>query len=165
MTKSTQARLLRAARVAAKNAYAPFSKLKVGAAVLTANGHIFSGCNIENSSYGLTVCAERVAIFKAVSAGGREIKAVLVYADTANLTPPCGACLQAINEFSEDPDIVLSNGTSTKTYRLKELLPLGFRLWGLGHDPKSPEGDSPRRAGTQRDPVQSPRFRSYPGPS
>ena len=128
MTKSTQARMLRAARAAAKNAYAPFSKLKVGAAVLTAKGRIFSGCNIENSSYGLTICAERVAIFKAVSAGGREIQAVLVYADTAKLTPPCGACLQVIDEFSENPEIVLTNGRSTKTYRLRELLPLGFRL-------------------------------------
>jgi len=128
MTKSTQARLLRAARAAAENAYAPFSKFKVGAAVLTAKGRIFSGCNIENSSYGLTICAERVAIFKAVSAGQRGIQAVLVYTDTAGLTPPCGACLQMISEFSENPGIVLSNGHSTKTYRLKELLPLGFRL-------------------------------------
>jgi cytidine deaminase len=128
MTKSIRARLLHAARTAAKNAYAPFSKLNVGAAVLTANGRIFSGCNIENSSYGLTVCAERVAIFKAVSAGQREIKALLVYTDTARLTPPCGACLQVTNEFSENPEIVLSNGRSTRTYRLKELLPLGFRL-------------------------------------
>jgi len=128
MTRSTQTRLLRVARAATKNAYAPFSKLKVGAAVLTAKGRIFSGCNIENSSYGLTICAERVAIFKAVSAGGREIQAVLVYADTAKLTPPCGACLQVIDEFSENPEIVLTNGRSTKTYRLRELLPLGFRL-------------------------------------
>lgn len=128
MTKSTQTRLLHAARDAAKNAYAPFSKLKVGAAVLAADGRIFSGCNIENSSYGLTICAERVAIFKAVSAGQCDIRAMLVYADTAKLTPPCGACLQVISEFSENPEIVLSNGRSTKTYRLKELLPLGFRL-------------------------------------
>jgi cytidine deaminase len=128
MNKSTQVRLLRAARAAVKNAHAPFSKLKVGAAVLTAKGRIFSGCNIENSSYGLTICAERVAIFKAVSAGEREIKALLVYADTARLTPPCGACLQVIGEFSENPEIVLTNGRSTKTYRLRELLPLGFRL-------------------------------------
>ena len=128
MTRSTQSRMLREARAAAKNAYAPFSKLKIGAAVLTANGRIFSGCNIENSSYGLTVCAERVAIFRAVSAGQRRIRALLVYADTKGLTPPCGACLQVINEFSENPEIVISNGRSTKTYRLRELLPLGFRL-------------------------------------
>jgi len=128
MTKQLQSRLLHQARAAAARAYAPFSNLKVGAAVLTAKGRIFSGCNVENSSYGLTVCAERVAVFKAVSAGRRDIRAMLVYADTPKLTPPCGACLQVITEFSENPEVVLSNGHSAKTYRLKELLPLGFRL-------------------------------------
>jgi cytidine deaminase len=140
MTESVQTRLVRAARAAASRAYAPYSNFKVGAAVLTTKGRIFSGCNVENSSYGLTVCAERVAVFKAVSAGQREIKAVAVFAPTPQskignrksktplLAPPCGACLQVISEFSENPEIVLSNGRSTKTYRLKELLPLGFRL-------------------------------------
>ena len=140
MTKTVQTRLLRAARAAAKNAYAPFSKFKVGAAVLTTDGRIFSGCNIENSSYGLTVCAERVAIFKAVSAGQLDIKAVAIFAEppqspivnrkspVPDPTPPCGACLQVIGEFSENPEIVLTNGRSTKTYRLRKLLPHGFRL-------------------------------------
>ncbi len=128
MNKSTQARLLRAARTAARFAYAPFSNLKVGAAVLTASNRIFSGCNVENSSYGLTVCAERIAIFKAVSAGQRRIRSLLVYADTPSLTPPGGACLQVLNEFSDDAEIMLSSGRSAKTYRLRELLPLGFRL-------------------------------------
>jgi cytidine deaminase len=128
MTKSTDTSLLRAARAASAKAYAPFSNLKVGAAVLTVNGRIFSGCNVENSSYGLTVCAERVAVYKAVSAGQREIRAVLVYADTPEPTPPCGACLQVIGEFSGNPEIVLSNGRSSKTYRLRQLLPHGFRL-------------------------------------
>ena len=130
MTKDTQVRLLRAARAASTKAYAPFSKFKVGAAVLTAKGRIFSGCNIENSSYGLTMCAERVAIFKAVTAGEREISAALVYTDTTKPTPPCGACLQVLSEFSENPEIVLSNGRLTKTYRLRQLLPHGFRLAG-----------------------------------
>ena len=140
MTKSTQTRLLRAARAASKTAYAPFSKLKIGAAVLTANGRIFCGGNIENSSFGLSVCAERVAIFKAVSAGERRIEAIAIFARAPQskivnrkskmpaLTPPCGACLQVLNEFSENPEIVLSNGRSTKTYRLRQLLPHGFRL-------------------------------------
>jgi cytidine deaminase len=128
MNKNTQARLLRAARTAAAKAYAPFSNLKVGAAVLTADGRVFSGCNIENSSFGLTVCAERVAVFNAVAAGRPDILAVLVYADTPRLTPPCGACLQVIVEFSKDPEVVLTNGRSTKTYRLRQLLPHGFRL-------------------------------------
>jgi cytidine deaminase len=128
MNRSAQTRLLRAARTASAGAYVPFSKLSVGAAVLTAQNRIFSGCNIENSSYGLTICAERVAIFEAVSAGQRDIRALLVYADTAELTPPCGACLQVLNEFSENPEIVLTEGRSTKAYRLRELLPLAFRL-------------------------------------
>ena len=128
MTKAIQASLLRAARAAEYRAYAPYSQFKVGAAVLTASGRIFSGGNVENSSYGLTVCAERVAIFKAVLAGERKIRAVLIYTGTATLTPPCGAGLQVISEFAEDPEIVLSNGRSTKTYRLRQLLPLGFRF-------------------------------------
>ena len=128
MNKSTEARLLRAARAAAAKAYAPFSNLKVGAAVLTANGRVFSGCNIENSSFGLTICAERVAVFKAVAAGRREIRALLVYADTAKPTPPCGACLQVVNEFSENPEIIMANGRSTSAHRLKDLLPLAFKL-------------------------------------
>jgi len=128
VTKSIEASLLRAARAAEDRAYAPYSQFKVGAAVLTSSGRIFSGCNIENGSYGLTVCAERVAVFKAVLGGERKVKAVLVYAGTVKLTPPCGACLQVISEFAENPEIILSNGRSTKTYRLKELLPLGFRL-------------------------------------
>jgi cytidine deaminase len=128
VTKNIEASLLRAARAAEDRAYAPYSQFKVGAAVLTSSGRIFSGCNIENGSYGLTVCAERVAVFKAVLGGERKVKAVLVYAGTVKLTPPCGACLQVISEFSENPEIVLSNGRSTKTYRLRELLPLGFRF-------------------------------------
>jgi len=128
MNKDTQTRLFRAARTASMKAYAPFSNLKVGAAVLTAKGRIFSGCNVENSSYGLTICAERVAVFKAVSAGQRKVLALLIYTDTPKLTPPCGACLQVISEFSENPEIVLSNGRSTQACRLKELLPKAFRL-------------------------------------
>ncbi len=140
MTKIIQASLLRAARAAEDRAYAPYSQFKVGAAVLTASGRIFSGCNIENSSYGLTVCAERVAIFKAVSAGQRQIKALAVFAPAPQskignrkskmplLTPPCGACLQVISEFAADAEIILTNGRDSKRYCLKDLLPLGFRL-------------------------------------
>ena len=140
MTKQIQTRLLRTARSAVENAYAPFSEFKVGAAVLTSKGRVFSGCNVENSSYGLTICAERVAVFKAVSAGQRDITAVAIFAPTPQsrivnrksrmplLTPPCGACLQVLKEFSEDAQIVLSNGSSARAYRLRELLPLGFRF-------------------------------------
>ena len=140
MDKTMLTRMLKVARAAARNSYSPFSDFKVGAAVLADDGRVYAGANVENSSFGLTVCAERVAIFKAVSAGEHEIKAVAVFAESPNsqlatrdsslasLTPPCGACLQVISEFAENPEIVLSNGRTTKTYHLKELLPLGFRL-------------------------------------
>ena len=140
MTKSTQTRLLRAARSAAKNAFAPFSKLKVGAAVLTAQNRIFSGCNIENSSYGLTICAERVAVAKAMSAGERRIEAIAIFARPSRprtagrraripgLTPPCGACLQVINGFGNNPEIILSDGRRIETLHLRDLLPRGFQL-------------------------------------
>ena len=140
MTHTQQLRLVRAAQAAASNAYAPFSKFKVGAAVLTNRGHTYTGCNIENSSYGLTICAERAAIFAMVSAGERRIAAIAVFArpprstigarqsSISSLTPPCGACLQVINEFGDNPEIVLSDGRRTETLRLRDLLPRGFRL-------------------------------------
>jgi len=120
--------MLKAARAAARNSYSPFSDFKVGAAVLADNDRVYTGTNIENSSFGLTICAERVAIFNAVSAGARTVKAVLIYADTDTLTPPCGACLQVINEFGTNPKIVLANGREIRQYRLRDLLPQGFRL-------------------------------------
>jgi len=119
--------LINQARQAQKNAYAPFSKFKVGAAVLTTNGKVFTGCNIENASYGLTVCAERVAIFKAVSEGYKKLKAIAVV--TNDCSYPCGACLQVMAEFAPDITIILSNGRNkTKTMKLKELLPKQFKL-------------------------------------
>lgn len=99
---TTLRRLERAARAAAAAAYAPYSKFPVGAAVLTASGRIHSGCNVENASYGLCNCAERTAIFKAVAAGERRIRAVLVYTPTPEPVMPCGACRQVINEFGPD---------------------------------------------------------------
>jgi len=129
MTKKTLlVRMARAARAAARRAYAPYSRFRVGAAVLTDKGRIYSGSNVENASYGLSICAERVAIFKAVSAGARGIKAVLVWTDTEELTPPCGACLQVINEFGLNPAVILANRHGTKQRQLRELLPLGFLL-------------------------------------
>ncbi len=128
MNRVWRERMLRAAVRAVRNAYAPYSGFRVGAAVLSGSNRIFSGTNIENSSFGLTVCAERVALWKAVAAGERTIKAVLVYTDTDDLTPPCGACRQVIFEFSADAEIVMTNGRRTETCRLAELLPAGFRL-------------------------------------
>jgi cytidine deaminase len=128
MTDALKRRLVAAAQRAAASAYAPYSKFRVGAAVLDDNGRMYSGANVENSSYGLTICAERAAVFAAVAAGCRRIKAVAVFARTPRLTPPCGACLQVISEFGPDAVILLSNGRRTDEHRLRDLLPLGFRL-------------------------------------
>jgi cytidine deaminase len=119
--------LLAAALAARENAFAPFSKFKVGAAVEDESGRIHTGCNVENATYGLTVCAERVAIFKAISEGARQFKRVAVAADTDALTPPCGACRQILWEFCGDVEIVLVNlRGKTESYRLKELFPKPF---------------------------------------
>lgn len=119
--------LIEKARAARENAYAPFSDFKVGAALLTAGGEIITGCNIENASYGLTMCAERVAIFKAISDGARDFTKICVVADTENLTPPCGACRQIIWEFCGDVEIVLSNlDGATEKFQMSELLPKAF---------------------------------------
>jgi cytidine deaminase len=119
--------LVAAARAAREHAVADFSGFKVGAAVETANGTIISGCNIENASYGLTLCAERVAIFKAVSEGHRAFTRLAVVADTESPTPPCGACRQIIWEFCGDVDVIIANLKSvTAALRMKDLLPLPF---------------------------------------
>jgi cytidine deaminase len=120
-------RLVEAARAARENAVARFSGFKVGAALETADGTIITGCNVENATYGLTVCAERVAMFKALSEGQREFTRVAVVADTADPTPPCGACRQILWEFGGDLEVFLANLTEHKgTYRMKDLLPLPF---------------------------------------
>ncbi|HKE28440.1 MAG TPA: cytidine deaminase [Bryobacteraceae bacterium] len=119
--------LVEAALAAREYAFAPFSKFKVGAAVLDADGRIHTGCNVENATYGLTVCAERVAIFKAISDGVRRFQRVAVAADTDNLTPPCGACRQILWEFCGDVEIAMANPRGKiETYRLKELFPRPF---------------------------------------
>src|SRR5258707_15687060 len=99
ISASTVRRLEHAARAAARGAYAPYSKYRVGAAVLAGSGKIYAGCNVENASYGLCNCAERTAIFTAIAAGERKVKAVVVYTPTRIPTMPCGACRQVINEF------------------------------------------------------------------
>ena len=119
--------LVEAALKARENAYAPFSKFKVGAAVEDAAGRIHTGCNVENATYGLTVCAERVAVLKAVSEGAREFQRVAVAADTDTLTPPCGACRQILWEFCGDVELVLANPRGkVETFRLRDLLPRPF---------------------------------------
>ena len=119
--------LLAAALAARENAFAPFSKFKVGAALVGLDGRIHTGCNVENATYGLTICAERVAVFKGISDGARRFKRVAVAADTQRLTPPCGACRQILWEFCGDVEIVLVNlQGKIETYRLKDLFPKPF---------------------------------------
>src|SRR6202167_3237259 len=119
--------LIDAALQARENAHAPFSKFKVGAAVEDSTGRIHTGCNVENATYGLTVCAERIAVFKAISEGARGFKRVAVVADTETLTPPCGACRQILWEFCGDVEIVLANlGGRLETMRLGALFPRPF---------------------------------------
>jgi cytidine deaminase len=126
-------RLVAAARQAREHAVADFSGFKVGAALETDTGEIVTGCNVENASYGLTICAERVAIFKALSDGKRSFRGIAVVADTPSPTPPCGACRQIIWEFCGDITVVLANLTSiAATHQMSDLLPLPFDKRLLG---------------------------------
>src|SRR5215207_1639331 len=119
--------LVEAAIEVRTRAYAPYSNFKVGAAVRTKNGKIYTGCNVESASYGLTVCAERVAIWKAVSEGEKEFEEVAVVADTEELTPPCGVCRQIIWEFGGDIPVILANlNGKTEVVQMKDLLPRAF---------------------------------------
>jgi cytidine deaminase len=130
LPKATRERLLRAARKAMKNAYAPFSKFRVGAAVLTARGDVFVGCNVENSSYGMTNCAERTAIFSAVAEKGPKLEIVAVAVTNAESVPcsPCGACRQVIYEFGPDAVVFYEGKAGPAESHITELLPEGFRL-------------------------------------
>jgi len=120
-------KLVAGARAARERAVADFSGFKVGAALETSDGQIITGCNIENASYGLTICAERVAIFKAISEGHRAFTRIVVVANTESPTPPCGACRQILWEFSGDIEVILANTTAvTATLQMKDLLPLPF---------------------------------------
>ena len=115
------------AKSARENAHARFSNFKVGAGLRAASGKIYGGCNVENATYGLTVCAERVAIFKAISEGERKFDAIAVVTDTDTLTPPCGACRQIIWEFCGDVPVVMSNlQGKTDVVRMSELFPKPF---------------------------------------
>lgn len=129
MDEATRSRLLEQARQAAGAAYVPYSEFPVGAAILMVDGSVFTGCNIENASYPLTICAERSAIATAVSAGHREILAVAVSAPKAMGTTPCGGCRQVLNEFrpqTGDMPIIIDDGGSGTEVSLDELLPRAF---------------------------------------
>jgi len=123
------ARLVDAARGAASRAYAPYSKFAVGAACLTSSGSMHAGCNVENASYGLTMCAERAAIFAAVAAGERDIRCIVIYTPTPSPTTPCGACRQVIAEFGPDARVVACcDGAEVREWPVAELLPAAFVL-------------------------------------
>jgi len=129
MSDPSTLKLIEAAIAARKNAHAPFSKFLVGAALETEDGRIITGCNCESASYGLTICAERVAIFKAISDGvkPREFHRVAVAADTDTLTPPCGACRQILWEFCGDVEVVLVNPRGkSESCRMRDLFPRPF---------------------------------------
>ncbi len=112
-----------------KNAYSPYSKLKVGSTVITADGFIFAGCNIENSSYGATVCAERVALSKAISEGFSNFKAIGILSNRYDFIPPCGICRQFIAEISPDIDVYLLDRKGRfKKFKISKLLPESFKL-------------------------------------
>ena len=119
--------LIAAARRARRHARATFSRFKVGAALETSGGVIVTGCNIENATYGLTLCAERVAMFKAISEGHKRFTRIAIVADTTAPTPPCGACRQILWEFGGDLEVILANlRRSAGRYQLADLFPLPF---------------------------------------
>ena len=127
ITPALQRRLEKAARAAAKNSYSPYSSFPVGAAVLAGSGKIYSGCNVENASYGLCNCAERTAIFSAIAAGERPLSCVVVYTPTQAATTPCGACRQVINEFGPKiPIIAVCDSDDRIETTLDALLPAAF---------------------------------------
>ncbi len=130
LKKELLEKLLKPALEAKEKAYAPYSKFRVGAALLTSDGSVYTGCNVENASYGLTVCAERVAAFKAVCDGKKVFKAILIVSDSDSTTPPCGACRQVLAEFAGEDMIIISVDKvgNARFYSLSELLPWAFKF-------------------------------------
>lgn len=120
--------LIAQAKEAAKQAYSPYSGYRVGAALITKGGKVFTGCNIENASYSLTICAERSAVAQAVSAGETEFLAIAVYVDSEKIFPPCGACRQVLMEFSPKMKVIFANDVERHKTTLEELLPHSFGL-------------------------------------
>lgn len=120
--------LLEKAKEAAARAYAPYSGYKVGAALRCTDGTIFTGCNVENASFSLTICAERTAVFKAISEGYRNYEAIAIYVDSETLFPPCGACRQVLHEFSPELRVIYASKSETYIKTIGELLPGAFVL-------------------------------------
>ena len=127
LMKTSDRELVQAALQARENAQAPYSQFRVGSALLANDGRVFTGCNVESSTYGLTICSERVALFKALSEGATAFVRIVVVADTRELTPPCGACRQVMWDFCGDIEIVMTNLSGvSKTVRLSQLFPEPF---------------------------------------
>ena len=127
----TYEELMRKAIETSEKSYCPYSKFAVGACVMAVDGSVYTGCNFENSSFGMTICAERNAIGSAVADGKQKIKAVAIYSPNQQNCVPCGACRQVMHEFcdsDEDVDIILQNGEGLKVYTLAQLLPESFNL-------------------------------------
>jgi cytidine deaminase len=125
--------LMEAALRARENAHAPYSDFRVGAAAMADDGVIYTGCNIENASYGLTICAERVAVYKALSEGNRNIQRLAVVADTHELTPPCGACRQVLWELCPSAEIIMANlAGKSEVIAIADILPRAFDSSFLG---------------------------------
>jgi cytidine deaminase len=126
--------VLEAALAVRSQAYAPYSRFAVGAAVQAKSGVIYNGCNVENASYGLTICAERTALFQAIAAGEREFSLLAVVADTPQPVAPCGACRQVMAEFGVDTIVLANLAGDVCIYRLEELLPVAFRGETIKHE-------------------------------
>ncbi len=121
--------LIEMARKAQENAYCPYSGLKVGAALLSKGGKVYTGANVENASYGLTVCAERIAVFKAITEGENEFKSIAITSSGGGFIYPCGACLQVLTEFSRDLKVIISDEKNNyKEYNLNDMLPQAFKM-------------------------------------
>ena len=132
MNNKIKEKLFHAAKKARKHAYTPYSNFRVGAALLAKTGEIYTGCNIENVSYSLTNCAERTAIFKAISEGEQNFEALLLLTDTEDLISPCGACRQVIREFGDDITILMANlDGDIKKINISDLLPTAFNKGDL----------------------------------
>ncbi|MGI5985564.1 MAG: cytidine deaminase [Clostridiales bacterium] len=125
----TDRELLNLAKEASEKAYAPYSRFKVGAALECMSGRIFTGCNVENAALGSTMCAERVAIYKAIAEGEKDFYRIAIYGESKDYCMPCGACRQVMSEFSEDMEVLCARATGGYvSYRLNQLLPHTFKL-------------------------------------
>ena len=128
MDRELEEKLMEAAKQGREQSYSPYSKFAVGAALLCKDGTIFTGCNIENVSYGATMCAERVAIFKAISNGYREFEMIAVYSELEDYTYPCGMCLQVMQEFMPEGIVLLENKKEMNRFLVRELMPTKFEF-------------------------------------